>query len=165
METKIKPIPRGYHSITPGLVIKDGARAIDFYKKAFGAKENYRVENPDGGIMHAELRIGNSNFMLGSEPAQHPGHEESCARAPSELNGTTVSLYLYVENADAVFEQAVQAGAQATGKMEDMFWGDRVGQLKDPFGYLWTVATHTADVTPEEMKARAKEYFAKAGAH
>lgn len=164
MKTNVKPIPQGYHTITPGLVIKDGAGAIEFYKKAFGAKENYRMENPDGSVMHAELRIGNSNFMLGSEPGDHPGHEESCARTPAELKGTTMSLYLYVEDADAVFKNAVQAGAQATGEMEDMFWGDRVGQLKDPYGYLWSVATHTRNVTPEEMKERAKEFFAKAGA-
>ncbi|HAZ14576.1 MAG: hypothetical protein A2X86_15705 [Bdellovibrionales bacterium GWA2_49_15] len=157
MEQKVKPIPEGYHTITPGLVIKDGARAIEFYKKAFDATEIYRMDSPSGALIHAELKIGDSHFMLGSEKHEHPGHDESCAKSPSELKGTTVNFYLYVEDSDAAFKSAVKAGGQAMGEMQEMFWGDRIGNIRDPFGYLWTFATHKVDVTPEEMKERATQ--------
>ncbi|HAZ13159.1 MAG: hypothetical protein A2X86_20815 [Bdellovibrionales bacterium GWA2_49_15] len=158
MKEKVKPIPEGYHTITPGLVTKDGARAIEFYKKAFDATEIYRMDNPNGGLMHAELKIGDSHFMLGSEEMEHPGHDEACAKSPAELKGTTVNFYLYVEDSDAAFKSAIKAGGRAMGEMQDMFWGDRIGNIRDPFGYLWTVATHKVDVTPEQMRERAKEF-------
>lgn len=165
MDKNVKPIPEGYHAITPGLVIKDGARAIEFYKKAFNAKELYRMPAPDGSIMHAELQIGDSKFMIGTEMQDHPGHDKDCARSPLDAKTNTMSLYLYVQDCDTTVKNAVDAGAEAIGKMEDMFWGDRMGNLRDPFGYLWTVATHKVNVTPEQMKEKAKEFFAKTAVH
>ena len=164
MTKNVKPVPEGYHTITPSLVIKDGARAIEFYKKAFGAKEIYHMDSPDGTLMHAELQIGDSRIMLGSEPGDHPGHDENCAKTPAELKGTSSTFYLYVEDADAMFKRAVSAGAKDTMPMTDMFWGDRLGGVRDPFGYIWSIATHTKNVTPEQMKEGAREFFAKAGA-
>ena len=161
---KVKPIPDGYHTITPSLVIKDGARAIEFYKKALGAQELYRMDTPDGTFMHAALRIGDSNIMIGNEPYAHPGHEENCAKAPSELNGTSTTLYFYVEDSDTVFNRAVAAGAKASMPMTDMFWGDRIGNIRDPFGYLWTIASRKEILTQKEMAERGKEFFAKAAA-
>jgi PhnB protein len=149
--TSVKPIPQGYHSATPYLTLHDASRAIDFYKRAFGAQEMNRMAGPDGKVGHAELKIGDSVIMLGDEM---PG---SGTRSPQSLGGTTGGVMLYVENADAVFNQAVSAGAQVEAPLADMFWGDRYGRLKDPFGHSWAVATHKEDVAPEEMSKRMQQ--------
>jgi PhnB protein len=155
--TQAKPIPRGFHSVTPYLTLADTARALDFYKRAFSAQEVMRMDGPDGKIGHAEIKIGDSVIMLADEM---PG---SGSRSPQSLGGTTGGVFLYVENADAVFNKAVSAGAQVEAPLADMFWGDRYGRLKDPFGHSWSVATHKEDVAPEEMSKRMKEAMAKMG--
>jgi len=155
--TQAKPIPQGYHSATPYLTLNDAARAIEFYKRAFGAQEVMRMDGPDGKIGHAELKIGDSIIMLGDEM---PGMGN---RSPQSLGGTTSGILLYVENADTVFKQAVSAGAQVEAPLADMFWGDRYGRLKDPFGHSWSVATHKEDVAPAEMSKRMQEAVAKMG--
>ena len=155
MAQQVKAIPDGYHTITPTLTIRDAARAIEFYKKAFNAQQLYRMDGPDGKVVHAELKIGNSIFMLGEEnPAM------GC-NSPKSLNGMTISLYLYVENVDAAFAQAVKAGATVVMPVTEMFWGDRHGQVTDPFGHRWSLATHTEDVSPEQLKQRAQKFFAQ----
>ena len=149
-----KAIPEGFHTITPSLVVSDAAQAIDFYKKAFGARENVRFMAPDGkSVMHAHLEIGNSMLMLGSEFPPH-------CLSPKSRGGTSVSLYLYVENADAAFERAVKAGCTAKMPMTDQFWGDRCGQVEDPFGHQWSIATHKQDLTKDQIAANAKAFFA-----
>jgi PhnB protein len=149
-----KPIPEGYHALTPSLTVKNGAQAIDFYVKAFGAQEVMRFAGPDGKtLMHAELRIGDSVFMLSEEM---PGM--GC-RAPSSVGGPTSALYVYVTDADAAFRRAVDAGAKALMPVSDMFWGDRMGQVEDPSGHRWSLATHTEDVTPDQMQQRARQFF------
>jgi len=155
MAQQVKAIPDGYHTITPMLSVRDAARAIEFYKKAFNAQQLFRMDGPDGKLMHAELKIGNSIFMLGEE-----NQERGCP-SPASLNGTPISLYLYVENVDAAFNQAVNAGAKVEMPVADMFWGDRFGQVSDPFGHRWSLATHKEDVTPEQMKQRAQQFFAE----
>ena len=157
MPTQVKPIPQGFHTVTPYLTVNDAARALDFYKRAFGAQEVVRMEAPGGKIGHAEIKIGDSLIMLADEM---PGAGN---RSPQSLNGTTSGVFLYVENADAVFNQAVSAGAQVETPLADMFWGDRYGKLKDPFGHSWSVATHKEDVAPAEMSKRMKEAMAKMG--
>ncbi len=155
---KVKPIPKGYHTVTPYLTVRDAAQAIDFYKRVFTAKELTRMPGPDGkNIVHAELRIGDSVVMLSDEL---PGM--STCRAPTSLGGTTVSLFLYVPNVDATFKRAVDAGCKVLRPLADMFWGDRYGQLEDPFGNQWGLATHKEDVTPKEMKRRAQAAMAQA---
>jgi PhnB protein len=155
-KSKVNPIPKGYHTVTPGLALRDTAQAIEFYKKAFGAKEKARMPGPDGRtIMHAELQIGDSTIMVGEEMPQM-GHP-----SPQTLNGTAVNLYVYVKNVDKAFEQAVNAGATVVMPVTDMFWGDRHGALKDPFGHSWGLATHKRDLSPKEMKKAADEFFAK----
>jgi uncharacterized glyoxalase superfamily protein PhnB len=147
---KVKPIPEGQHAVTPHLVVRGAAQAIEFYKKAFGAREKVRMPGPDGkSIMHAEIQIGDCSVYLVDEMPQMGCH------SPQALGGTPISLHLYVEDADAVFNQAVAAGAKPQMPPMDMFWGDRFGKLADPFGHEWTVATHKEDVSPEEMKKRA----------
>ena len=154
-----KPIPAGFHTVTPHIVIRNAARAIDFYKEAFGAKELFRMPGPDGkSIMHAEIKIGDSIIMIGEE------HPEFGCKSPQALNGTPVGIHLYVENADDIFQRAVKAGAQSVMPVEDQFWGDRYGKLKDPFGHEWSIATHQRDLTPEQMQKGAAEAFAKMGA-
>jgi PhnB protein len=154
-----KPIPSGFHTVTPHLVIRNAAGAIDFYKNAFGAKELFRMPGPEGkGIMHAEIKIGDSIIMIGDEFPQY-----GC-KSPQNLNGTPVAIHLYVENVDDVFQCAVKAGAESLMPVQDMFWGDRYGKLKDPFGHEWSVATHKRDLTPDEMQKGAAEAFAKMGA-
>ena len=154
-----KPIPAGFHTVTPHIVIRNAARAIDFYKEAFGAKELFRMPGPDGkSIMHAEIKIGDSIIMIGEE------HPEFGCKSPQALNGTPVGIHLYVENADDIFQRAVKAGAQSVMPVEDQFWGDRYGKLKDPFGHEWSIATHQRDLTPEQMQKGASEAFAKMGA-
>ncbi len=155
MPTQVKPIPQGYRSVTPYLTVNDAARALDFYKRAFGAQEVMRMGGPDGKIGHAEIKIGDSMIMLADEM---PG---SATRSPQSLGGTTGGVFLYVDNVDAVFNQAVSAGAQAEAQVADMFWGDRYGRLKDPFGHSWSVATHKEDVAPAEMSKRMQEAMAK----
>jgi PhnB protein len=157
MPNKVQPIPKGYHSVTPYLCVNDAARAIDFYRRAFGAKEIMRMDGPDGKIAHAEIRIGDSNIMVSDEM---PG---SGCRSPRSLGGSTVNIFLYVENVDAIFNQAVSAGAKVDAQLSDMFWGDRYGKLMDPFGHSWSVATHKEDVAPEEMARRSKEAMEKMG--
>ena len=149
-----KPIPDGYHTITPHLVVSDAAGAIDFYKKALGAQEIDRFMSPDGkAVMHAEMKIGNSALMLGNEFPPH-------CLSPKTRGGTSVSLYLYLENADAAFDRAVKAGCTVKMPMTDQFWGDRYGQVEDPFGHQWSLATHKQDLTKEQIAANAKAYFA-----
>jgi len=145
----VRPIPEGYHSLTPYLAVEDAARAIEFYKDAFGAEEIHRMPGPDGSIAHAELQIGDSKVML-SDP-----FPQSNVRPPSERGGPTASVFMYVDDADAVFEQAQTAGATVSMPLEDMFWGDRFGSLTDPFGHVWSVATHIEDVPEAEMAERA----------
>ena len=155
MPSQVKPIPQGFHTATPYLTLNDAARAIDFYQRAFGAQEVMRMNGPGGKIGHAEIKIGDSIIMLADEM---PG---SGSRSPQSLSGTTAGIFLYVENADAVFNQAVSAGAKVEAPLADMFWGDRFGSLKDPFGHSWSVATHKEDVAPAEMSKRMQEFAAK----
>jgi uncharacterized glyoxalase superfamily protein PhnB len=151
-----KAIPAGYHSVTPAIVVRDAATAIDFYKRAFGAEEIDRMLGPDGSIMHAEIRIGDSILMLGEE------NEQWGTRSPLSLNGVHGSLHLYVEDADASFNRALQAGATVRYPLEDAFWGDRYGKVTDPFGHEWGLATRTKDMTKAEMEEAGKEWMAKA---
>jgi PhnB protein len=152
----VKPIPDGYHSITPYLIIKGAADAIDFYKKAFGATELFRMEH-NGKIGHAELKIGDSPIMLADE------QPEMGYLSPKSLGGTPVSIMIYLEDVDTVYPQAIKAGGEEIKALQDQFYGDRSGTLKDPFGHVWTVATHKEDVTPEEMDKRVAALSAKAG--
>jgi PhnB protein len=159
MPNQVKPIPQGFHSATPYLTLNDAARALEFYKRAFGAQEVIRMEGPRGKIGHAEIKIGDSIIMLGDEM---PG--TSC-QSPNALGGTTAGIFLYVENVDSFFKQAVSAGAQVESPVADMFWGDRYGRLKDPFGHSWSVATHKEDVAPAEMSKRMHEAMAGQAQH
>ena len=154
----VRPIPEGYHSVSPALLIDGAADAIEFYKRAFGATERMVMPGPDGKIGHAELEIGDSVVMV-SDP-----FPQSTVRPPSELGGTTVGLFVYVEDVDSVFKQAVDAGATVTMELEDMFWGDRFGSVTDPYGHLWSLATHVEDVSSQEMEERAKQAMAEMGA-
>jgi len=153
MTKSVKPIPEGYHSISPNLVCRDAARAIEFYKKAFGATEKMRVGGPDGKIMHAELQIGDSLIFL-NDPMGPGAASEPPAHPPT-------SLYLYVERADDVFNRAVAAGARVNVPLQDMFYGDRYGAVIDPFGHHWGVATHIKDATPEDMERGMKAMQAR----
>lgn len=149
MTSKVKPVPEGYHSITPYLIIRGAAEAIDFYKKAFGATELMRMPAPGGKIGHAELKMGDSHVMLADEMP------EMGYRAPQSPGSSPVSLMLYVDNVDRTVELAVAAGAKIVRAVKDEFYGDRSGTLHDPFGHTWTIATHIEDVPPEEMEKRA----------
>ncbi len=151
----VKPIPEGYHSVTPYLVLDDAAKAIDYYAKAFGATELMRMNGPEGKIGHAEIKIGNSVVMLADE---NPAWNAKSARA---LGGSPVSLMVYVEDCDAAFKRAVAAGAQEVKPVQDQFYGDRSGTLTDPFGLMWTISTHKEDIEPDEMTRRAEEYMKK----
>lgn len=154
----VRPIPEGYHSVTPALLVRGAAEAIDFYTRAFGARELGRMPAPDGQrIWHAELQIGDARLMLADEFPEMGGH------APESLGGTPVSLHLYVEDADAVIQRAVNAGATVIQPPLDAFWGDRYGRIKDPFGHEWSVATHIEDVSEEEMRQRAEVFATSAG--
>jgi PhnB protein len=144
-----KPIPDGYHAITPYLIVDGAARAIDFYKKVFGATELFRFPTPQGKIGHAELRIRDSVFMLADEAPERD------IRAPGRVGGTPVTLMLYVEDVDAVVDRAVTNGATLKRPVADQFYGDRAGSVEDPFGHQWHVATHVEDVSPEELHRRA----------
>jgi PhnB protein len=151
----ISPIPKGYHSVTPYLTASDGAKALDFYTRAFGARVTERMPGPDGKLMHAEMRIGDSVVMLSDEMPQ------SKCKAPTSLGGATAMLVLYIPNVDRAFRRAVDAGCQVVAPVADMFWGDRYGAVQDPFGNVWGLATHTEDVRPAEMKRRAQAAMAQ----
>ena len=147
-------IPEGYQTITIYLAVDDAARAIEWYAQAFGAKETMRMGAPDGKIGHAELEIGDSRIML-ADPFPH-----SSTRPPKDLGGTSASVFMYSEDVDATVKQAVEAGATVTMEVADQFWGDRFGVVTDPFGHVWSIATHVEDVSPEEMDKRARAAMA-----
>lgn len=151
----VKPIPDGYRSVTPYLALRQAADAIEFYKRAFGAKERLRLGAPGGKIGHAELEIGDSVVMLADE------HPEMDFRSPDHYGGSPVSLHLYVQDVDASFRRATEAGAKPLRPVEDQFYGDRSGSLRDPFGHVWHLATHQEDVSPEEIDRRAQAMFRK----
>ena len=153
----VQPIPEGYHTLTPYLAVEDAERAIEFYKDAFGAEELFRMPAPDGRIGHAELQIGDSKLML-SDP-----FPQSNVRPPSERGGPTASIFMYVDDVDATFEQAQRAGATVVSELEDMFWGDRFGTVADPFGQVWAMATHKEDLSEEEIAERGKAAMAEMG--
>jgi uncharacterized glyoxalase superfamily protein PhnB len=159
---KVKPIPKGYHTLTPGIAVQGADGFIKFCKKAFGAKEVLRLSGPGGSVMHAELLIGDTHLMVGDEM---PGMGNKSSKS---LNGTPLTLHVYVPKCDAVVKKAVAAGATVRMPVADMFWGDRYGTVEDPFGNTWGIATHIEDVTPKEMKRRAaawmKQMQAGAGA-
>lgn len=150
-----KPVPDGFHTLTPHIVVKDAAKAIEFYKKAFGAQEMTRHTTPDGqNVMHAQLKIGDSILMLAGE------YPPTCL-SPKSRGGTSVTLHVYVENADALFDRAVKAGCSVKMPMSDQFWGDRYGQVEDPFGHQWSIAAHKQDLSEEQIAINAKAAFAK----
>ncbi len=146
MANKAKPVPEGFHTVTPYLIVHDGARAIDFYKKAFGAKEIMRMPGPNGSVSHAEIKIGDSIVMMGSAPNAHPPQGES-----------PVNIFLYLEDVDKTFRDALSAGAKELQPLANQPWGDRYGRVTDPFGHVWALATRIEDVTPEEMTRRMQE--------
>jgi len=155
---KVSPIPKRYHTITPTLILHNAAQMIEFYKKAFGAKEKYRMYMPDGKtIMHAEVKIGDSSVMMSEENPQWK------TRSPQSIGGSSTTLYVYVRDVDKVFKQAVAAGATVTMPVMDAFWGDSNGQLMDPSGHLWSIATHKRDMSTKEMKKAQEEWFASMG--
>jgi PhnB protein len=151
--SKVPHIPQGYNSVTPYLVVKGASRAIEYYKKVFGATEVFRMDQPDGKVGHAELQIGDSRIMLADEnPSMGQGHASA-----ESIGASPVSLYLYIPDVDAVFERAVAAGAKVLRPVQDQFYGDRNGFIQDPFGHLWGIATHVEDVAPQELAERAKK--------
>ena len=153
----VQPIPEGYHTVTPYLIVKGAAQALEFYKKALGAAETLRLADPTGKVMHAEIKIGDSIVMLADE------FPEMGAKSPQTIGGSPVGICLYVPNVDQLFKQAVAAGAKEERPVKDQFYGDRSGTLRDPFGHQWTIATHKEDLTPEEIGKRAAEWMKKKG--
>jgi PhnB protein len=151
----VKPIPDGYHTLTPFLTVRDAVRAIEFYKQAFGAVERGVMKGPDGKVMHAELKIGDSIIMLSDE------FPEFGTVSPQTVGGSPMGLHVYVDGVDAAFDRAVKAGAQVEMPVMDQFWGDRYGKLKDPFGHKWSIATHTKDLSMDEMKSGMDEAMAQ----
>jgi PhnB protein len=149
----VEPIPEGYQSVIPALTIQGAAEAIEFYKRAFGAKERLRMPGPNNSIAHAELQIGDSIVMC-SDP-----FPQASTKAPTDIGGTTISLFCYVEDVDSTFQQAVDAGATVTMPLDDQFWGDRMGSILDPYGHSWSIATHIEDVSPEEIQERSKQFM------
>jgi PhnB protein len=149
MTSAVKPIPEGYHSVTPYLIVKGAAKAIEFYKQAFGAKETFRMPQPDGRIGHAELKIGDSTIMLADE------FPERNILGPESLGGTPVMIHLYIDDVDTVANRAVTAGAKEIRPVQNQFYGDRSGVFADPFGHQWNVATHVEDLSAEEIGKRA----------
>jgi len=147
----VKPIPEGYHSVTPYLIIDGAASAIEFYKKAFGANETMRLPGPEGKVMHAEIKIGDSMVMLADE------FPDMDIRGPASLGGSAVGICLYVENVDGTFKQAIEAGGKEKRPLQDQFYGDRSGTVEDPYGHNWTIATHKEDLTNEEIEKRFAE--------
>ena len=156
MATKAQAIPKGYHTVTPSLVVDGAAKALDFYKKALEAEEVMRFPGPDGSIMHAEIRIGDSRIMLGDEMPEQGG------RGPKSYGGTPVSFFVYRENVDAAWKRAVEAGGKPIMPLADQFWGDRAGCFEDPFGHHWWLAQHVQDLTPEELRKAAESFFSHA---
>jgi PhnB protein len=156
MASTVKPIPKGHHSVTPYLIIKGAAKAIEFYKRAFGAKEVMRIEH-DNAIGHAEIKIGDSLIMLADE------YPDRNIRGPQTLGGSSVSIMLYVEEVDNFVQRAVDAGAKVERPVEDQFFGDRLGSIKDPFGHVWHIATHIEDVPAKELQKRANAAYAQQG--
>ena len=148
MKNQVKPIPKGYHTVTPYLIVNNATEALGFYARALGATEICRVPGPKGAIMHAEIQVGDSRLMLADETAGMR------VRSPKSLQGTTVSLMLYVEDVDAFVAKAIKAGAHSVRPVQDMFYGDRSGTLADPYGHIWEVATHQEDVSMEELQHR-----------
>ena len=159
VKAKIQPVPKGFHTITPHLNVRDATQALNFYKRAFGAVETVRMPGPGGKILHAAIRIGDSHLFLADEMP------EWGSRSPQTIGGTATAICLYVDDADAVFNQAVSAGAKVVMPLADQFWGDRYGKLADPFGHEWAVATHLEDLTPEEMKKRQEIAMAQMSQH
>ena len=153
MSSNVSPVPAGYHSVTPYLLIGGASAAIDFYMKAFGAVEVLRLTAPDGRIGHAEIRIGDSHVMLADE------HPEMAFLGPQSRGGTTVSMLLYVADADAVFDRAIEAGATELRPLCDQFYGDRSGAVTDPWGHVWSIASRTEEITPEEIQRRFQELY------
>ncbi|MGN6349088.1 MAG: VOC family protein [Candidatus Nitrosocosmicus sp.] len=154
--SQVKKIPEGYHSITPNLIVKDGIKAIEFYKKVFEAKEKMRMTTPDGkAIAHAELEIGDSRIMLVDEFPQM-----QCL-SPSSIGNTPVSMFLYVDDVDKTFSQAVSEGSKVLDPVKDQFWGDRHGIIEDPFGHRWSISTHIKDLSQDDLKKAAEEAFSK----
>jgi uncharacterized glyoxalase superfamily protein PhnB len=151
----VKPIPDGYHTLTPHIVVNDAAKALDFYKKAFGARERARMAGPGGKIMHAEMQIGDSIVMMNDE------FPDMGARGPLALGGTPVTLTIYTENSDQLTQQAIGAGASVVMPLADMFWGDRYGIVKDPFGHQWAICTHKEDLSHEEVTRRGAAAMAQ----
>lgn len=147
----VSPVPDGFHSVTPYLIVKDAAGAIEFYKQAFDAAEIMKLEGPGGSIAHAEVRIGDSPIMMAGE------HPQMGALSPESIGGSPVSMCVYTEDADKMFQQALDAGGEQIRPVQDQFYGDRSGTLKDPFGHQWTIATHIEDVTDEDMQRRMAE--------
>jgi PhnB protein len=150
-----QPCPKGYHTVTPSLTVRNAAQAIDFYKKALGAEERVRMTGPDGKISHAEIQVGDSIIFLNDE------NPTWGCNSPQTLGGYTGALYLYLEDVDKAFQRAIDAGGQQKMPVTDMFWGDRMGSFADPFGHSWTLATHTQDLTEEEMKEGEKKFYAQ----
>jgi PhnB protein len=153
----VKSIPDGYHTVTPYLIVKGAAQALEFYKRGLGATEVMRMPGPDGNVMHAEIKIGDSMIMLADE------FPEMGAKSPQTIGGSPVGICLYVNDVDALFKQAIAAGAKEERPVKDQFYGDRSGTLRDPFGHQWTIATHKEDLTPEEIGKRAQEWMQKQG--
>lgn len=151
-----KPIPNGYHTLTPCFTFKDSKKAIEFYKKAFGAEVLELMSNPQGGTMHATLKIGNSIIMMGDEL-----DDENCPKSAETIGKSPISLYVYVENVDEAFKRATIAGGKKCMDVDDMFWGDRMGQITDPFGYSWMIATHNKDLTKEQIQKGAADFMDK----
>jgi uncharacterized glyoxalase superfamily protein PhnB len=155
MAKSTQAIPKGHHSVTPSIMVAGAARAIDFYKKALGAEEVSRFPGPDGSIMHAEIRIGDSPIMLGDEMP------EQGAKGPKAYGGTPVSLFVYLDNVDAAWKRAIDAGGKQIMPLTDQFWGDRAGCFEDPFGHRWWLAQHIKDMTPEELRQAAEQFFSQ----
>ena len=154
MSSNVNPIPDGFHTITPSLIVKDAAKAIEFYKEALGAEEIMRLTSPDGAmVVHSELKIGNSIIFVTDE------FPEMNSNSPKTLGGTPVSLYMYVEDADAAHAKATAAGAESLMPVEEMFWGDRFGLVADPFGHTWGFSTHVKELTPEEITKASNDFF------
>ncbi len=151
----VNPIPEGYHTVTPYLSISNASEAIEFYKQAFNAEEIFRLSMPNGDVGHAEIKIGHSHLMLSDTCDEAP------MPSPNQLGGTSVGIYLYVEDVDALFAQALKAGATVIEAVEDKFYGDRTGSLKDPYGHVWFIGTHKEDLSPDEIEQRAAEMFSE----
>ncbi len=157
MATNVKPVPEGYHTVTPYLVQGDAKRAIEFYRKAFGAETRMSMPGPEGRVMHAEVKIGDSMIFLSDEfPEMSPE-----TKSPQSAGCVTGTIFLYVPDVDAVFKRAVEAGARVVMPVADMFWGDRFGKVADPFGHHWGIATHKEDLAPQEIQTRQKEWEKK----